>query len=100
MAATRGKASTRRQQRPEKPPQGDGIHWPGIEAQRALQARLGAAESAAAAQRAQRLIEHGHGALADWLNHPGQHPGEPPPAAPGRTGRDQLDQLSRLFDAA
>lgn len=102
MAATRGKASTRRQQRPEKPPQGDGIHWPGIEAQRPLQTRLGAAESAAAAERARVLVEHGYGGLESWLNDPAPHPGERPTTAGEQTG--QLDQgqlaISQLFDAA
>ena len=99
MAATRP-SRTSRPKRPEKPLQGDGIHWPGIDAQQALQARLGPVEAAAASVRAVVLVEQGWGPLEDWLNHPGQHPGERPPATPRRSGHSQLEQLPRLFDAA
>ncbi len=81
---------------PEEP-QGDGVSWPMLCRQQALQVRLGATEQAAAAHRAQVLITHGWGALEGWLLHEGQHPGEQPP----RASDCQLAGLGLdLFDAA
>jgi hypothetical protein len=86
-------------------PQGDGRQWPMLREQQALQAHLGAAEQAAAAHRAELLVSQGWGALEAWLNHPGQHPGERPAAAPNRDlGGSQnpagLADMADLFDAA
>ena len=79
--------------------------------QQALQIRLGAAEQAAAAIRAQVLVTQGWGALRDWLEAPEAHLGERPPqptqaagcdpAAKGETAvRRKPDRLADLFDAA
>lgn len=65
--------------------------------QQALQARLGAAEQAAAARRAQVLITKGWGALEGWLLHEGQHPGE---RLPGASDHHQAEQGIDLFEAA
>jgi hypothetical protein len=65
--------------------------------QQALQVRLGAAEQAAAAHRAQVLIAQGWGALEGWLLHEGQHPGE---RLPGALDRQQAEQGTDLFEAA
>ena len=86
-------------------PQGDGLQWPLLREQQALQAHLGAAEQAAAAHRAQVLVNQGWGALQAWLEAPGQHPGERPAAAPDRDpGGSQnpagLADMADLFDAA
>jgi hypothetical protein len=43
------------------------VQWPELKAQAALQARQDPAELAAAVHRAQVLVEHGYGALEDWL---------------------------------
>ena len=89
-----------RKRTPEQP-LGDGLPWPMFREQQALQARLGAAEQAAAANRAQVLVEQGWGALEDWLLHEGQHPGERPPATSARQPvAGQSDQVLSLFDAA
>ena len=42
-------------------PQGDGLLWPLLREQQALQAHLGAAEQAAAAHRAELLVSQGWG---------------------------------------
>jgi hypothetical protein len=66
--------------------------------QQALQARWGGTEQAAAAVRARVLVNQGYGPLLGWLQHPGQHSGEPPAraAATATTGRSLAD----LFDEA
>ena len=71
--------------------------WPMFCRQQALQARLGAAEQAAAAHRAQVLITQGWGALEGWLLHEGQHPGE---RLPGASDHHQAQQAIDLFEAA
>jgi hypothetical protein len=82
-------------------PQGDGLPWPGLRQQQALLAALEAPEQIAAAERAQVLITQGHGALQQWLTHPGQHPGEGPAAPSGREPPVRRNQpLLDLFDAA
>ncbi len=82
-------------------PLGDGVSWPLLREQQALQARLGEAEQAAAANRAQVLVEQGWGALEGWLLHEGQHPGERlPEASHGETAVRRNDQVLSLFDAA
>jgi len=65
--------------------------------QQALLSRLPEGEAAAAEHRAQELVEQGWGALREWLDHPGPHPGERPPAA-GKT--TEADPLADLSDAA
>lgn len=85
-----------RRRNPEEP-QGDGLPWPMLREQQALQARLGAAEQAAAAHRAQVLIAQGWGALEGWLLHEGQHPGE---RLSGASDRHQAEQGVDLFEAA
>ncbi len=81
---------------PEEP-QGDVVPLPILRQQQALQARLGAAEQADAAHRAQVLITQGWGALEGWLLHEGQHPGE---RLPGASDRHQAEQRIDLFEAA
>jgi len=83
-------------------PQGDGLQWPLLREQQALQAHLGAAEQAAAAHRAQALVSQGWGSLEEWLNHPGQHPGERLVEAPNRDpwGSQNPADVADLFDAA
>jgi hypothetical protein len=65
--------------------------------QQALLSQLPEGEAAAAEQRAHVLAEQGWGALQDWLEHPGLHPGERPAAAGGTAA---ADPLAALFDAA
>jgi hypothetical protein len=65
--------------------------------QQALLSQLPDGEAAAAERRAQALVGQGWGALQDWLEHPGQHPGERPAAAGGIAA---ADPLAALFDAA
>lgn len=79
--------------------QQDGLHWPQLREQQHLTAHLPPAEKAAAAQRAALLVSQGYGApgLKEWLNYPGQHPGERPASAPA--GRRE-QQLADLFDDA
>ena len=83
-------------------PQGDGLQWPLLREQQALQAHLGAAEQAAAATRAQLLVSRGYGALQGWLEAPEAHPGERPAAPMDRepAGRQKPATLADLFDAA
>lgn len=79
--------------------------------QQALQARLGAAEQAAATTRAQLLVSQGYGVLQGWLEAPEAHPGERPPqpaqgtacesATKGETSvRRNPAGLADLFEAA
>ena len=56
-------------------PQGDGLQWPLLREQQALQAHLGAAEQAAAAHRAQMLVSQGWGGLAGLVGGPRPAPG-------------------------
>ncbi len=77
---------------------GDGGQWPLLRAQQALLQRLPAGEAAAAEHRAQLLVERGWGAIAEWLEHPGRHPGERA-AATGSTPA-AADGLEDLFSAA
>jgi hypothetical protein len=109
-------ATTRSGRRgPRKPaddePQGDGLQWPGYREQLRLRAGIPEAEQRAAEQRAQVLVSQGYGALLEWLQHPGQHPGERTPqptlatacdsAAKGEAAvRRKPDRLADLFDAA
>lgn len=89
-----------RRRTPEQP-LGDGLPWPMLQEQQALQARLGGAEQVAAVDRAQVLITQGWGALEAWLMHEGQHPGERAPATSGRRPADRRSaQVLDLFDAA
>jgi len=83
--------------------QGDGLLWPLLREQQALQARWGEAERIAAAERAQVLITQGYGPLLPWLEAPGTHPGEAPAAATDRkrpARHQQRRALVDLFDAA
>jgi len=82
--------------------QGDGVLWPSYSEQLQLRAQIPQAEQAAAAERAQVLVSQGWGALEEWLNHPDQHPGERPAAAPARERgvRENLAGLADLFEAA
>jgi len=83
--------------------QGDGLLWPLLREQQALQARWGEAEQIAAAERAQVLITQGYGPLLPWLEAPGPHPGEPQAAATDRAPAARQHQrraLVELFDAA
>jgi len=75
--------------------QQDGLSWPQLREQQRLTAHIPAAEKAAAARRAALLREQGWGAIRDWLEAPGPHPGE---AAPVPSSRDR--QLAALFDEA
>ena len=83
-------------------PQGDGVLWPGLREQQQLRARIPEAEQQAAEARAQLLVSQGYGALEEWLNCKGQHPGERPAAAPDREpgARRNRAALADLFDAA
>ena len=83
-------------------PQGDGVLWPLLREQQLLSAHITESEQSAAAERAHVLVSQGWGALEEWLNHPGQHPGERPPAAPVRElgVRQKPATLADLFDAA
>jgi hypothetical protein len=65
--------------------------------QQALLSQLPEGEAEAAERRAQVLVKQGWGTLQDWLEHPGQHPGERPAAAGGTAAPDPL---AALFDAA
>jgi hypothetical protein len=82
-------------------PQGDGVLWPSYSEQLQLRAHVPEAEQAAAAERARVLVSQWWGALEEWLNHPGQHPGERPAAPLDRepAGR-RKPSLADLFDAA
>lgn len=62
-------------------------------AQQRLLAELPEGEAAAAAGRAQVLVEQGYGALQDWL----EEPGEQATRQDSPRGRDRL---ADLFDAA
>lgn len=97
VVAFRRSARRAQQQQPEGMAQGDGLQWPMLRHQQALQARLGQAEQAAAAMRAQVLISQGCGPLMPWLQHPGSHPGERP-AASG--AEPEAITVLDLFDAA
>jgi hypothetical protein len=70
--------------------------------QQLLRAHLPEAEQAAATERAHVLVSQGWGALEEWLNHPGQHPGERPQAAQVRElgVRQKPAHLVDLFEAA
>ena len=83
-------------------PQGDGVLWPLLREQQLLRAYIPEAEQSAAAERAHVLVSQGWGALEEWLNYPGQHPGERPPAAPVRElgVRQNRAGLTGLFEAA
>ena len=82
-------------------PQGDGILWPSYSEQLQLRAHIPEAEQAAAAERAHVLVTLGWGALEEWLNHPGQHPGERPAAPLDREPSERRKpSLADLFDAA
>lgn len=83
--------------------QGDGLPWPLLREQQALQARWGEAERIAAADRAQVLITQGYGPLLPWLEAPGPHPGEAQAAATDRVPparHHHRRTLTDLFDVA
>ncbi len=83
--------------------QGDGLQWPLLREQQALQAPWGVAERIAAADRVQVLITQGYGPLLPWLEAPGPHPGEARAAATDReppARHHQRRRLADLFDAA
>lgn len=83
--------------------QGDGLPWPLLREQQALQARWGEAERIAAADRAQVLITQGYGPLLAWLEAPGPHPGETQTAATDfkpAARQPRRSALADLFEAA
>jgi hypothetical protein len=83
--------------------QGDGLPWPLLREQQALQVRWGEAERIAASDRAQVLITQGYGPLLPWLEAPGPHPGEAQTAVTDFepvAGQHQRRSLADLFDAA
>ncbi len=97
MPRTPAPPRRRSRQQPDETELGDGRGWAMLRRQQALLSQLPECEAEAAERRAQVLVEQGWGALQDWLEHPGQHPGERPAAA-GRTAAP--DPLAALFDAA
>ena len=64
MAAPRRSSKPRGQQQADP---FDTTQWPLLKAQQALQAAVEPSELAASIHRAQTLLEHGYGALEDWL---------------------------------
>jgi hypothetical protein len=97
MPRTPAPRQRRTRQKPAEEELGDGRPWPMLRQQQALLAQLPEGEAEAAEHRAQVLVGQGWGPLQDWLEHPGQHPGERPAAA-GRNAA--ADPLAALFDAA
>jgi len=97
MPRTAAPRRHRGRQKPAEEELADGRGWPGFRRQQALLSQLPEGEAVASECRAQVLVEHGWGAIADWLEHPGQHPGERPAAAGGIAA---ADGLATLFDAA
>jgi hypothetical protein len=97
MPRTPAPRRRRGRQKPAEEELADGLPWPMLRQQQALLAQLPEGEAEAAERRAQVLVGQGWGALQDWLEHPGQHPGERPPAASHTAA---ADPLAALFDAA
>jgi hypothetical protein len=97
MPRTPAPRQRRTRQKPAEAELGDGLPWPMLRRQQALLSQLPEGEAEAAERRAQTLVGQGHAALQEWLEHPGRHPGERPPAAGGTAA---ADQLADLFDAA
>jgi len=64
VASAKTRRRSTRKRTPEEP-QRDGLPWPMLREQQALQARWGAAEQAAAAKRAQVLVSQGYGPLIE-----------------------------------
>jgi hypothetical protein len=86
----------RRGQQQDEADLGDGRGWPMLRHQQALLAQLPGGEAAAAERRAQVLVNQGWGALQDWLDHPGHHPGE----RQQEGVRGAAADLATLFDEA
>jgi hypothetical protein len=83
--------------------QGDGLLWPLLREQQALQACWGDAERIAAADRAQVLVTQGYGPLLPWLEAPSPHPGEVQAVVADHepvVRQHQRRTLTDLFDAA
>jgi hypothetical protein len=97
MPRTPAPRRRRGRQKPAEEELADGLPWPGFRRQQALLSQLPEGEAEAAEHRAQVLVGQGWGPLRDWLEHPGQHPGEQPAAAGRNTA---ADPLAALFDAA
>jgi hypothetical protein len=97
MPRTPAPRRRRGRQRPDETELGDGLPWPMLRRQQVLLSQLPDGEAAAAERRAEQMVRQGWGALQDWLEHPGRHPGERAQAACGTAA---ADQLADLFDAA
>ena len=102
LVATPKSGRRRRRNLAAEEPQGDGALWPLLREQQLVRAHIPEAEQQAAKARAQLLVSQGWGVLEEWLNYPGQHPGERPAVAPVRElgVRQKPATLADLFDAA